>query len=172
MRLKQLDILRAVAILLVLGRHFDIFEPWHLGGWSGVDLFFVLSGFLISGLLFTEFKSAGQIRVGRFLIRRGFKIYPPFYALTALTVAIKLLHDGNLRVSELLSDLFYLQSYIPGLWDHTWSLAVEEHFYLALPLVLIVLCGISRHRQDPFRSLPRLFLVVAGASLALRFWLA
>ncbi|MBX6315440.1 MAG: acyltransferase, partial [Isosphaeraceae bacterium] len=86
-----LDILRAVAILLVLGHHAP-FSPSDrpillraplfallYGGWCGVDLFFVLSGFLVSGLLFTEFKAHGRISPGRFLIRRGFKIYPQFY---------------------------------------------------------------------------------------------
>lgn len=53
----------------------------------GVDLFFVLSGFLVSGLLFTEYRSRGHLGVGRFYIRRGWKIYPPFIALIAATVA-------------------------------------------------------------------------------------
>src|SRR5262245_19628234 len=90
-RLRELDILRGVAILLVLGRHvIDIpdtvpplvrrlFFVWRQIGWIGVDLFFVLSGFLVSGLLFGEYRLTGRIRLGRFLIRRGLKIYPSFY---------------------------------------------------------------------------------------------
>jgi len=93
-RLPQLDVLRAAAILLVLGRHMapkhfqdlhsleDIAPAWvrlgletlQRGGWIGVDLFFVLSGFLVSGLLFQEHLKTGEMSPARFLIRRGFKI--------------------------------------------------------------------------------------------------
>lgn len=78
-RNRSLDILRAFAILLVLGRHLDpytgtnlllkrIVDAWMLGGWIGVDLFFVLSGFLISGLLFSEDMKTGDISFKRFFI--------------------------------------------------------------------------------------------------------
>src|SRR5215211_479046 len=102
MRLKNLDVLRAVAVLLVLGRHVNVVAPmpadvpgpvalairaWVKVGWTGVDLFFVLSGFLVSGLLFAEYRKNGELRIGRFLIRRGFKIYPPFWVLMAVTLA-------------------------------------------------------------------------------------
>src|SRR2546421_10087759 len=99
-RLKQIDILRAFAVLLVLGRHMEPCPPeasailhqfttiWHEGGWIGVDLFFVLSGFLVSGLLFREYEKYQELRIGRFLIRRGFKIYPPFWLLIGATVIV------------------------------------------------------------------------------------
>lgn len=84
MRNTGLDLLRLVAILLVLGRHLlpgyennTFLSIWRTGGWVGVDLFFVLSGFLVSGLLFEEYKKRGSLDLKRFLIRRGFKIYPP-----------------------------------------------------------------------------------------------
>jgi peptidoglycan/LPS O-acetylase OafA/YrhL len=170
-RIKALDVLRALAVCLVLLQHSEVLQTRVEGGWTGVDLFFVLSGFLISGLLFTGFKKSGQIRVGRFLVRRGFKIYPPFYVLMAWTVLMFLLHHGHLRERALLSELFFLQSYIGGMWGHTWSLAVEEHFYLFLPLLLILLCRIGRQRQDPFRVLPWMFLAVAFGSLAVRLFL-
>ena len=84
-RIVQLDLLRAVAILLVLGRHFVVpakqagalegfATVWERFGWTGVDLFFVLSGFLIGGLLYEELRTTSQLNLGRFLIRRGFKI--------------------------------------------------------------------------------------------------
>src|SRR3990167_6747089 len=93
-RLVQLDILRGIAVLLVLGRHIPMTqEPvrgflgwWMRAGWTGVDLFFVLSGFLVSGLLFQEYKRHGDIRLGRFFIRRGLKIYPAFYVLFFVTL--------------------------------------------------------------------------------------
>ena len=170
-RVKSLDVLRAAAIFLVLLQHSVFTQAWFKGGWSGVDLFFVLSGFLISGLLFTDFKRFGRIGVGRFLIRRGFKIYPPFYALMAWTVLMFFLYQGHLKVRLLLSELFFLQSYAGGMWSHTWSLAVEEHFYLVLPFLLILLCRIARRREDPFHMLPGLFLVVAAGSLVLRLFM-
>src|ERR1700675_1801152 len=81
------DVLRGVAILLVLGRHYDYryIRIWHSIGWAGVDLFFVLSGFLISGLLFSEYKTRNSISFKRFFIRRGLKIYPAFYLFLFLT---------------------------------------------------------------------------------------
>ena len=169
-RMRSLDVLRTVAVLLVLGRHYDLFDAYRRIGWTGVDLFFVLSGFLISGLLFTDFRKAGRIHMGRFLIRRGFKIYPPFYALIAATALVYSIDRGHLREGRLLSELFFLQSYLPSMWWHTWSLAVEEHFYVLLPILLILLARLSRNREDPFRALPWMLLAVATAGLALRLW--
>src|SRR5579871_4107611 len=86
----QLDALRGVAILMVLVCHTFVFRKagWEAmlvrSGWAGVDLFFVLSGFLISGLLFSEYQRTGQIRFRRFALRRAFKLYPAFYVLVAL----------------------------------------------------------------------------------------
>ena len=77
-RNESLDVLRCVAVLLVVGYHMPYYRLWGRIGWIGVDLFFVLSGFLISGLLFREFRDTGSIDVKRFLIRRGLKIYPSF----------------------------------------------------------------------------------------------
>jgi len=168
MRLKPLDILRAAAVLLVIGRHFPITKFLYLGGWTGVDLFFVLSGFLISGLLFSEHKKHGKIRVGHFLIRRGFKIYPPFYLLVVWTVCMFVLYRHPLPWSRFFSEVFFLQSYHTGIWTHTWSLAVEEHFYLALPVLLMLLARLSRNRANPFCALPGIFLVAAIAILGAR----
>src|SRR5271165_4056899 len=92
-RVLSLDVLRALAVLLVLGRHMDlspadvpgvmrgVAATWYRGGWIGVDLFFVLSGFLVSGLLFREYRRHNSLAVPRFLVRRGFRIYPAFFAL-------------------------------------------------------------------------------------------
>lgn len=179
-RLVALDVLRGVAVLLVVARH--VGDPtasapaaeWAMaalvrGGWIGVDLFFVLSGFLIAGLLFREHAFHGRIRVGRFLVRRGLKIYPPFYALLAITLAARLAQSGSLPPRRfLLGEALYLQNYLGGLWGHTWSLAVEEHFYLFLPLFLV---GVRRRSVDggtTFRALPRMALLIMVLVLALR----
>ena len=172
MRLPQLDALRFAAVLLVLFRHLPGGGPSHAsplvrGGWVGVDLFFVLSGFLVSGLLFAEYRKTGRLRPLRFLTRRGWKIYPPFYALTTAAVLATLPRPywwGAVHESV------FLQNYLPGLWAHTWSLAIEEHFYLALALTLPLLA--RRGGPDPFRGVPWAVASVAVACLALRIWTA
>lgn len=111
-------------------------ELWNRSGWVGVDLFFVLSGFLVSGLLFRERLASGRIRLGRFFVRRGLKIYPSFWVLVAATVCA---YPIRLLVPGLWYELAFLQNYGPSMWPHTWSLAVEEHFYLLLGLSLFVI---------------------------------
>src|SRR5437660_11936744 len=85
MRNKRLDILRGIAVLLVLGRHGVMAGVWKETGWAGVDLFFVLSGLMISGLLFSEYKRTRSIDLVRFFIRRGVKIYPSLYLMLLTT---------------------------------------------------------------------------------------
>lgn len=152
-RNQNLDVLRGVAILLVLGSHYDYFHVWSKIGWSGVDLFFVLSGFLISGLLFNEYRCNGQIDIRRFWIRRCFKIWPPFYVFIGFT-AIVFVAGHRAPPAALLHDGLFIGNYVTHHWDHTWSLAVEEHFYLALPILLAALVRVSRDKSDPFRSIP------------------
>jgi len=170
-RNQSLDVLRGVAILLVLARHLPyveavpVFRFWYSIGWSGVDLFFVLSGFLISGLLFNEYKKSGGIQVARFWLRRGFKIYPPFYALLLTTAIGLLLRDGRAQ-ARLLGEAVFLQNYLPHFWDHTWSLAIEEHFYFLLPLILLGLLWVSQNR--PFRWVPGISACVTALCLILR----
>ncbi|HEV2383053.1 MAG TPA: acyltransferase [Terriglobia bacterium] len=166
-RNQWLDILRGIAILLVLGSHYEYFRIWVRVGWAGVDLFFVLSGFLISGLLFSEYKKTGVIDLKRFWLRRGMKIYPPFYFFMAATVAAMLFQHRAIT-GTILSDLFFLQNYFSCVWDHGWSLAVEEHFYLVLPLLLVVLTGLCKRKADPFRAIPLLSIGLTVLCLALR----
>jgi peptidoglycan/LPS O-acetylase OafA/YrhL len=86
----------------------------------GVDLFFVLSGFLISGLLFKEYRRSGSLDIKRFWVRRGFKIYSAFYALMVFVV-VDCAALGKLTY-HIFSDLFFLQDYIPPIVEHGWSL--------------------------------------------------
>lgn len=173
-RSRTLDILRAAAIFLVLGRHLTICpedvspflhavtRTWERGGWTGVDLFFVLSGFLIASLLFNEQQRHGAISFRKFFVRRGLKIYPPFLVMIAATAIVGELRGEPVLLRSLARELVFLQNYGRGLWSHTWSLAVEEHFYLLLPLALIA------SRSATFGWVPRAFVAVACACLALR----
>lgn len=147
-----LDVIRFLAILLVFFCHTMVWvggpaipAALERGGGSGVDLFFVLSGFLIGGLLFLELKRYGRINLKRFYIRRGFKIYPAFYCLLASTLVVqKLEHLPFPPARPLLGEVFFLQNYLGGIRGHTWSLAVEEHFYIVLPLLLVALSNGKR----------------------------
>jgi peptidoglycan/LPS O-acetylase OafA/YrhL len=116
-------------------------------GWVGVDLFMVLSGFLVSGLLFAEYKKFGNVKPMLFLIRRGFKIYPMFYASITITTIYLLFINKSIpvqtKVSLLISEIFFLQNYLPAFWGHHWSLALEEHFYLLLSFLVFVLVRLS-----------------------------
>lgn len=137
-RLRELDFLRGIAIVLVLMRHQQLFDFTTKMGWIGVDLFFVLSGFLVSGLLFREYIKFGNIKPGLFLIRRGFKIYPIYYLSYFLYLVPKIIKH-QFEWKGLLSDLFFIQNYVYG-WGYayfpSWSLAVEEHFYFSFAILL------------------------------------
>lgn len=180
-RLVGLDALRFLAVLLVLGRHMPeppadtervlrlFLETWRRGGWIGVDLFFVLSGFLVSGLLFSEEKARQGFSISRFYVRRAWKIYPPFLFLLAVSVPGRLiLGSGRVPLKAMATELFFLQSYLPGLWVHTWSLAVEEHFYLLLPLVLTLVRRRDRDPDKPFEAVFPLALALGVVCLGLR----
>jgi peptidoglycan/LPS O-acetylase OafA/YrhL len=195
-----LDVLRAVAILMVLGAHSwfrlpegtflqPLFALWKRIGWIGVDLFFVLSGFLIGGLLFAEQRRRGTIEYGRFFLRRCFKIWPPYLVFLTATFAWDV-RDGPGRFSTNLwrsarsiwPYLVHAQNYYAPLVErigHAWSLAVEEHFYLLLPLLLAGMTWFaSRRRGDaedrpatPFRAIPWVCLGLVLVCLGLR-WMA
>jgi peptidoglycan/LPS O-acetylase OafA/YrhL len=137
----ELDFIRGVAIFLVLIFHYRshnllISSPFldriQSFGWVGVDIFFVLSGFLVGGLMLKEWKTTGKIDSFRFLKRRAFKIWPGYY-LFLLTAAA--FHMRPLK-SFLWQNLMNIQNYVPTSLAHTWSLAVEEHFYLSLAAVM------------------------------------
>jgi peptidoglycan/LPS O-acetylase OafA/YrhL len=167
-RIFQLDVLRGFAILLVMGVHVPAYPIWStIGGW-GVDLFFVLSGFLIANLLFTEYRNTSDIRFTRFFIRRALKLYPSFYLLLGLTLLYCFLWHVPFTGRQLLGELLLTQNYIGAIWGHTWSLAVEEHFYILLPLILAFMLRRNGGAKNPFRAIPYTFLGVAAACLILR----
>lgn len=143
-RVVQLDWVRGLAILLVIDFHAIRLDTNNLFaradafvgnriGWMGVDLFFVLSGFLVGGLLIQEITRTGQIQAGRFLVRRMLKIWPPYYFYILFQI---ILHRHPLQ-SFVWQNLLNIQNYAGTSLSHTWSLAVEEHFYLLLPFLLL-----------------------------------
>ncbi len=177
-RVLELDILRGVAILLVVGFHspaergasgllrpLDMFI--HRVGWSGVDLFFVLSGFLIGGLLFSELKRTHRLDIGRFLVRRMLRIWPAYYALLFFVLARTTYESGGDLKAAWASNwpaFFHVQNFLHASRDQLWSLAVEEHFYLALPLFLWV---ITRNLTEitALRAIPITCAVLAVSCL-------
>jgi peptidoglycan/LPS O-acetylase OafA/YrhL len=160
----ELDFIRGIAILLVLIFHYRTYnelisfpglQQIEGSGWVGVDIFFVLSGFLVGGLMLKEWKTTGGVDGVRFLKRRAFKIWPAYY-LFLLVAAIAHVRPLN---SFLWQNLLNVQNYFPTTLSHTWSLAIEEHFYLALAGVM-VLASIWRWR-------PRTMLAVCVVLIVL-----
>jgi peptidoglycan/LPS O-acetylase OafA/YrhL len=147
-----LDALRALAVILVLIDHFLVIDHfWGIHfplGPLGVTIFFVLSGFLITSILLTEYRKTGGIRLGNFYRRRAFRIFPTFYCCWLLTMGFDyLIHRFDWRAGVI--SFFYMMDYgrahfresvLPHfpMWV-TWSLAVEEKFYLLWPLLLLAL---------------------------------
>jgi peptidoglycan/LPS O-acetylase OafA/YrhL len=175
-RLRELDFLRGIAILLVLLRHIPLSHFTTDIGWIGVDLFFVLSGFLVSGLLFREFIQFGNISPKLFLIRRGFKIYPVYYLALLLYTAAKII-EGKFYLFGFIGELLFLQNYATGFgWSFlaSWSLAVEEHFYFALVLVVFLLTqrkAIAQPLSDfKFARVERGLLIIIFSCLAIRIF--
>lgn len=174
-RLRELDFLRGIAIILVIFRHQVLFDFLQTMGWIGVDLFFVLSGFLVSGLLFKEYQKFGSINPKLFLIRRAFKIYPIFY-LTIIIYVIPRILLHKLDLTKLLYDLVFIQNYALGwgyLYTASWSLAVEEHFYFGLALLLWFIFNkkLIKMESNPnrFTSFELLITTILLTVLGLRF---
>lgn len=163
----------------MLGRH-AIIDPraaglfrvpatlWNRFGWAGVDLFFVLSGFLVGGLLFKELSTTGRLDVKRFIIRRGFKIWPSYYLFLAVLCIWTLCHEKATTAATLhavLPGLLHFQNFtMTG--EQSWSLAIEEHFYLLLPLTLLFLLRWSRLRD--VSAIPGIAVSVMVCCLAYR----
>ena len=140
-----LDALRSFAVLAVLCGHWATPEfsvhgglpspvqrwPLFVAGWSGVDLFFVLSGFLIGRQLWQELARTGDVRLGRFLLKRGFRIWPLYFVMLGFIALLKTPKPGWV-------DFVFLTNYLPNAMGRSWSLSTEEQFYIAVPLLLLL----------------------------------
>lgn len=148
----SLDGIRGIAILLVLGKHAF---GWPKQGGLGVDLFFVLSGFLITSLLLDEHRKDGRVSLRNFFWRRALRLFPALFAMLFAYVAVKAAHG---ELSDAVGPLTLAVSYtanialagnrssMPEALTHLWSLAQEEQFYLLWPPLLLLVLGLRRPR--------------------------
>ena len=162
-RLAALDGLRGVAVLSVMAYHLVwaapeiAAPPFAQGGWVGVDVFFVLSGFLIGGLLLTEIDSTGGLSLPRFFARRILRLYPAMVAFLVVGTWFAVAKDhlvlhrawGTLQSAG----LYYLNvelarhlQVVPSTFAHLWTLSVEFHFYLMLPVLFLALHAVRAPR--------------------------
>ena len=162
-RIPSLDGLRAVSIALVLILHFGggvtnpsawltAALPFVGNGDLGVNIFFVISGFLITGLLIREEERNGRIAIGHFYVRRAFRIWPAYYLLIGVVAVLAFASMVPTTRADLWSASLFLWNYTGGSGDqwtlaHTWSLAVEEQFYLLWPLTLACVTGFVARRR-------------------------
>jgi peptidoglycan/LPS O-acetylase OafA/YrhL len=179
--LPGLDGLRAVAVIAVMIYHAD--HTWLSGGFLGVEVFFVISGYLITLLLIGEYQRKGRIDLGQFWRRRARRLLPALFVMLAgLAVFMTVFRRtpmGRTR-GDFTAGIFYAsnwyqiavgqgytarEAFVP--LRHLWSLAVEEQFYLLWPLVMVAV--LARRRG---RDLPRLALWFAGTSLAVTVMMA
>lgn len=176
--------LRGIAIALVLLYHAAV--PLFRGGYVGVDVFFVLSGYLITGLIVRELSATGSVSLPAFYARRARRILPAAAVVLVVTVAVAAvvlpallvvdvandglaaaLYASNLRFAYQATD--YLQSELaPSPLLHYWSLGVEEQFYLFWPALLLLVSRLRRGSLGPIRVAVALTLVI---SVAISIWL-
>ena len=172
--LPSIDSLRALAVLAVIIYHVDVnYLP---GGFLGVDLFFVLSGYLISSLIIKEYKKTGSLNLYNFYIRRARRLLPAVYFMITVVLVVIVMFNGVLLKKSHLDAIFgYIYSsnwwYIFHKLDyfdsfgsqspfkHLWSLAIEEQFYMIFPL-LFLLINRKKKDKDGFYKLNRNFLYV------------
>lgn len=170
-RMRELDFLRGIAILMVMAYHFEqapadhpilraLQTPGKMLGQTGVDVFFVLSGFLVGGLLLKEYKITGKLETKRFLLRRGLKIWPAYYFFILVQI-IGRKHPLNTFV---VPNMLHLQNYMGSSISHTWTLSLEEHFYLLLALSMALMAG----AQWSSRKILKAFLCTIALVIVVR----
>jgi peptidoglycan/LPS O-acetylase OafA/YrhL len=182
-RRSDIEGLRAIAVLAVLLFHAGV--PHLEGGYIGVDVFFVLSGFLITSLLVRERESDGGISLGEFYARRARRILPVSSLVAVVTVIASWIWLEPLRLRSLANDVIavatfssnfvfanrgadYLQSSLPpSPLQHYWSLAVEEQFYFVWPAVLALVCVGAASRIAIRRRVGILAITVSVVSFAM-----
>jgi peptidoglycan/LPS O-acetylase OafA/YrhL len=178
----RLDIqgLRGVAILAVVFYHAD--ATWLPGGFIGVDVFYVISGFLITGLLMRELEEHGTISLRRFYARRIRRLLPmAFIVIAATVIAADLLQsplDATRTAKDALASALFVANYRfalqqtnylyagigPSPFQHFWSLGVEEQMYLVWPVLLLIGAKLWRKSRNYTRSACAILLIGSAAS--------
>lgn len=154
-----IDGLRLLAFLLVFFRHFNFFTVpvLHEYGWIGVEFFFLISGFLITRLLVTEFNTTGVIDKRKFFMRRILRIWPLYFFYLFLVLFLSIIYPGYpVSVPRLAGNLLFADNWISALKNynpnfasfHLWSISLEEQFYFVLPF-----CGLAA-KTFPQTGLP------------------
>lgn len=173
-RNEALDFLRFIGVLLTLFAHLQLpsnnnelyftLSKIKIFGPLGVKLFFVLSGYLVSGLVFIEIEKYGSFDVKRFLIRRGLKIYPSYYFAILLGILISFFAHNKYQLDQIISEALFICNYfkIKNYW--LWSISVEEHFYFILSLLLFVLHKRKKLNFKQIVFVYLFFLLIAGVS--------
>lgn len=172
---KSLDGLRGVAILFVLLSHVQKF-PFQ-GGFIGVDLFFVLSGFLITSLLLEEWRETGDISLKAFYARRSLRLLPALVAMLTVVVVASAIFEppaesAAMRKAALITLLYSANWYMAAgayprdVLSPSWSLSVEEQFYVVWPLALFLMLRAGGSR----RTMATVVIVALVASAGLRAW--
>jgi len=172
------DLLRAIAILLVMLWHvprparLDALEGLRAFSWTGVDLFFVLSGFLIGTQLLTPIARDQRPSLREFYLKRSFRILPAFLFVFALYKLVPVLSEGDAMQPTwrflTFTMNFGLDYRVTDAFTHAWSLCVEEHFYLLLPALALLL---SRLRWRGWTLLIAGLLLCGGMILRALLWL-
>ena len=178
--LPSIDSLRALAVLAVIIYHVDVnYLP---GGFLGVDLFFVLSGYLISSLIIKEYRKTGSLNLYNFYIRRARRLLPAVYfMITVGLVVMVLFNEVLLRKSHLDAIFGYIYSsnwwYIFHKLDyfdsfgaqspfkHLWSLAIEEQFYMIFPLLFLLVNRKKKSKDGTYKLNKNFLYVVLGLIL-------
>ena len=173
----SLDGLRAISISIVLVAHAGYGSV--VPGGLGVTIFFFLSGYLITTLLLDERELSGQISIGKFYLRRVFRLFPPLLVTLIIAYSLEFLGllDGGISWAGVLAQLLYFANYYGLFFDPgnttargtgiLWSLAVEEHFYMIYPGVLAGLLALGLSRQRIAVSLAILCLAVLAWRVSL-----
>jgi len=175
-RLPGLDFLRAIAIVWVMLfhglRYGAPYRDFSVLGWMGVDLFFVLSGFLIGSQVFKSINKRKELNIGEFYISRAFRILPAYFAVLAIYLLAPITQEG--RGLQPLWQFFsfsvnlFIDSRNSNTFSHVWSLCVEEHFYLFFPLIVLLIMKRSGTALVIFLSL---LIVTFGMYLRGDIWL-
>lgn len=171
----QLDFLRFCGVALVVIHH----VPFHdstafgaiisflqTGGWIGVDLFFMLSGYLIASLIIKEYQANQTFNIKLFLIRRGFKIYPAYYFL----IIYQFWYSANFAkhhqsLTRFFHEFFFIANYTKNNNGHLWSISVEEHFYVLLAIAFVIMI---KFKKVNFKTMLVLYLMLLAIGVGFR----